>query len=138
MLCLCRWVLDSSCFPVCSQMASTELVKCKGYPVTEVLAMLTLGIEDTVEGNIRNKLKRLGNQIGQFIIGKPWTDNWDELGGQVRNNKSLILTDLTYQTRSSSKAVHDIEEASTTWAYHLSRSTSSRMNPLRNLRNSYS
>ena len=32
--------------------------------------------------------------------------NW---GGQVRNNKSLILTDLTYQTRSSSRIVHDIE-----------------------------
>ena len=62
-----------------------------------------------MEGNIRNKLKRLGNKIGQFIIGKPWMDNWDELGGQVRNNKSLILTDVTYQTRSSSKAVHDIE-----------------------------
>ena len=27
----------------------------------------------------------------------------------MRNNKSLILTDLTYQTRSSSKAVHDID-----------------------------
>ena len=36
-------------------------------------------------------------------------DRWDELGGQVRNNKSLILTDLTYQTRSSSRIVHDIE-----------------------------
>ena len=90
-------------------ITSTELVRCKGYPVTEVLAMLTLGVEDTVGGNIRNKLKSLGSQIGQFIIGKPWVDNWDELGGQVRNNKSLILTDLTYQTRSSSKAVHDIE-----------------------------
>ena len=90
-------------------ITSTELVRCKGYPVTEVLAMLTLGVEDTVGGNIRNKLKSLGSQIGQFIIGKPWVDNWDELGGQVRNNKSLVLTDLTYQTRSSSKAVHDIE-----------------------------
>ena len=90
-------------------ITSTELVTCKGYPVTEVLAMLTLGIEDTVEGNIRNKLKKLGSQIGQFIIGKPWLDHWDELGGQVRNNKSLILTDLTYQTRSSSKTIHDIE-----------------------------
>ena len=90
-------------------ITSTELDRCKGYPVTEVLAMLTLGVERTVEGSIRNKLKGLGNQIGQFIIGKPWIDNWDELGGQVRNNKSLILTDLTYQTRSSSKAVHDIE-----------------------------
>ena len=27
----------------------------------------------------------------------------------MRNNKSLILTDLTYQTRSSSKAIHNIE-----------------------------
>ena len=27
----------------------------------------------------------------------------------MRNNKSLILTDLTYQTRSSSKTIHDIE-----------------------------
>ena len=71
--------------------------------------MLTLGIEDTVEGEIRNKLKKLGSKIGQFIIGKPWMDRWDELGGQVRNNKSLILTDLTYQTRSSSRIVHDIE-----------------------------
>ena len=90
-------------------ITSTEFVRCKGYPVTEVLAMLTLGIEDTVEGEIRNKLKKLGSKIGQFIIGKPWMDRWDELGGQVRNNKSLILTDLTYQTRSSSRIVHDIE-----------------------------
>ena len=90
-------------------ITSTELVRCKGYPVTKVLAMLTLGVEDTVGGNIRNKLKKLGSQIGQFIIGKPWLDHWDELGGQVRNNKSLILTDLTYQTRSSSKAIHNIE-----------------------------
>ena len=71
--------------------------------------MLTLGIEETVEGDIRNKLKKLGSQIGQFIIGKPWMDQWDELGGQVRNNKSLILTDMTYQTRSSSRIIHDIE-----------------------------
>ena len=90
-------------------ITTTEFVRCKGYPVTEVLAMLTLGIEDTVEGDIRNKLKKLGSKIGQFIIGKPWMDRWDELGGQVRNNKSLILTDLTYQTRSSSRIVHDIE-----------------------------
>ena len=33
----------------------------------------------------------------------------DELGGQVRNNKCLILTDLTYQTRSNARTVHDIE-----------------------------
>ena len=71
--------------------------------------MLTLGVEDTVEGEIRNKLKKLGSKIGQFIIGKPWMDRWDELGGQVRNNKALILTDLTYQTRSSSRIVNDIE-----------------------------
>ena len=71
--------------------------------------MLTLGIEDTVEGEIRNKLKTLGSKIGQFIIRKPWMDRWDELGGQVRNNKALILTDLTYQTRSSSRVVNDIE-----------------------------
>ena len=90
-------------------ITSTEFVRCKGYPVTEVLAMLTLGIEDTVEGEIRNKLKKLGSKIGQFIIGKPWMDRWDELGGQVRNDKALILTDLTYQTRSSSRIVNDIE-----------------------------
>ena len=71
--------------------------------------MLTLGIQETVEGSIRRKLKSLGNQIGQFIIGKPWIDTWDELGGQVRKNKCLILTDLTYQTKSSSKTTHDIE-----------------------------
>ena len=63
-------------------ITSTEFVRCKGYPVTEVLAMLTLGIEDTVEGEIRNKLKKLGSKIGQFIIGKPWMDRWDELGGR--------------------------------------------------------
>ena len=90
-------------------ITTTELVRCKGYPVTEVLAMLTLGIEETVEGDIRNELKKPGSQIGQFIIGKPWMDQWDELGGQVRNNKSLILTDMTYQTRSSSRIIHDIE-----------------------------
>ena len=90
-------------------ITTTEFVRCKGYPVTEVLAMLTLGIEDTVEGEIRAKLKKLGNKIGQFIIGEPWLDKWDELGGQVRNNKALILTDLTYQTRSSSRIVNDIE-----------------------------
>ena len=62
-----------------------------------------------MEAEIRNKLKKLGNKIGQFIIGKPWMDQWDELGGQVRNNKALILTDLTYQTRSSSRIINDIE-----------------------------
>ena len=90
-------------------ITTTELVRCKGYPVTVVLAMLTLGVEETVEGDTRNKLKKLGSKIGQFIIGKPWMDRWDELGGQVRNNKSLILTDVTYQTRSSSRIIHDIE-----------------------------
>ena len=90
-------------------ITTTEFVRCKGYPVTEILAMLTLGIQETVEGSIRRKLKSLGNQIGQFIIGKPWIDTWDELGGQVRKNKCLILTDLTYQTKSSSKTTHDIE-----------------------------
>ena len=90
-------------------ITTTEFVRCKGYPVTEVLAMLTLGIHETVEGGIRRRLKSLGNQIGQFIVGKPWIDTWDELGGQVRKNKCLILTDLTYQTKSSSKTTHDIE-----------------------------
>ena len=77
--------------------------------MTEVLAMLTLGVENTVKGDTRNNVKGLRNEIGQRVIGKPWMDKWDELGGQVRNNKSLILTDLTYQTRSSSRTVHDIE-----------------------------
>ena len=71
--------------------------------------MLTIGVGDTVRGDIRQSLKRLSNNIGQYIIKKPWSVNWDELGGQVRNNRSLILTDLTYQTRSSSRIVHDIE-----------------------------
>ena len=56
--------------------------------------MLTLGIEDTVEGEIRNKLKKLGSKIGQFIIGKPWMDRWDELGGQVRKQQSSHLDGL--------------------------------------------
>ena len=90
-------------------VTTTELIRCKSYPVTEVLAMLTFRVEDTVKGDIRNNLKGLRTEIGQRIIGKPWVDKWDELGGQVRNNKSLILTDLTYQTRSSSRTVHDIE-----------------------------
>ena len=85
---------------------TTELVRCKGYPVTEVLAMLTIGVGDTVRGDIRHSLKRLSNNIGQYIVKKPWSVNWDELGGQVRNNTSLILTDLTYQTRSSSRIAH--------------------------------
>ena len=75
-------------------ITSTEFIRCKGYPVTEVLAMLTLGVEDTVEGEIRNKLKKLGNKIGQFIIGKPWMDKWDELGGQVRKLSHLDGFDL--------------------------------------------
>ena len=41
-------------------ITTTEFVRCKGYPVTDVLAMLTLGIEETVEGDIRNKLKKPG------------------------------------------------------------------------------
>ena len=88
---------------------TTVLVRCKGYPITEVLAMLTIGAGDTVPGDIRNNLKKLGNQIGQYIIKKPWSVQWDELGGQLRNNTSIILTDLTYQTKSSSRIVHDIE-----------------------------
>ena len=88
---------------------TTELVRCKGYPVTEILAMLTLGIQDTVEGGLRRRLRGLSNQIGQFVTGKPWIGSWDELGGQVRMNKCLILTDLTYQTKSSARAIHDIE-----------------------------
>ena len=77
--------------------------------MTEVLAMLTLGIQDTVEGGLRRRLRGLSNQIGQFVTGRPWIESWDELGGQVRMNKCLILTDLTYQTKSSSKTTHDIE-----------------------------
>ena len=88
---------------------TTELVRCKGYPVTEVLAMLTLGIQPTVEGGLRRRLRGLSNQIGQFVTGRPWIESWDELGGQMRMNKCLILTDLTYQTKSSSKTTHDIE-----------------------------
>ena len=76
----------------------------------------------------------LGNvDIGHWRYGRGWNSkqaqetgeqdwavhHWEALdgsmgwiggvGGQVRNNKSLILTDLTYQTRSSSRIVHDIE-----------------------------
>ena len=63
-------------------ITTTELVRCKGYPVTEVLAMLTLGIEETVEGDIRNKLKKLGKarlanasseNLG-WINGTNWED----------------------------------------------------------------
>ena len=71
--------------------------------------MLTLGIQDTVEGGLRRRLRSLSNQIGQFVAGRPWIESWDELGGQVRMNKCLILTDLTYQTKSTSKTTHDIE-----------------------------
>ena len=88
---------------------TTELVRCKGYPITEVLAILTVGAGDTVPGNIRNNLKKLGDLIGQYIIKKPWAAQWDELGGQVRNNKSILLTDLTYQTKSNARVIHDIE-----------------------------
>ena len=90
-------------------ITTTELVRCKGYPITEVLAMLTLGVSETVEGQIREKTKKLGSQVGQFIVKKPWIGEWDELGGQVRNNRSLILTGLTYQTRSNSRTTHNIE-----------------------------
>ena len=90
-------------------VTSTELIRCKGYPVTEVLAMLTLGVDETVKGDIGSNPKSLRNEIGQSIIGKPWMDKWDKLGGQVRNNRSLILTDLTYQTRSSARSTHDTE-----------------------------
>ena len=89
-------------------ITTTELVRCKGYPITEVLAMLALGVHETVDGQLREKVKKLGSQVGQFIVKKPWIGDWDELGGQVRNNRCLILTDLTYQTRSNSRTSHDI------------------------------
>ena len=90
-------------------ITTTELVRCKGYPITEVLAMLTLGVSETVEGRIREMIKRLGSQVGQFLVKEPWKGEWDQLGGQVRSNRSLILTDLTYETRSNSKTTHNIE-----------------------------
>lgn len=74
-------------------ITTTEFVRCKGYPITEVLAMLALGVHETVDGRILEKIKRVGSQVGQFIVDKPWVGSWDELGGQVRNNRSLILTD---------------------------------------------
>ena len=90
-------------------ITTTELVRCKGYPITEVLAMLTLGVSETVEGRIREMIKRLGSQVGTFLVKEPWKGEWDQLGGQVRSNRSLILTDLTYETRSNSKTTHNIE-----------------------------
>ena len=90
-------------------ITTTELVRCKGYPITEVLAMLTLGVSETVEGRIREMIKRLGSQVGKFLVKEPWKGEWDQLGGQVRSNRSLILTDLTYETRSISKTTHNIE-----------------------------
>ena len=66
---------------------TTELVRCRGYPVTEILAMLTLGIQETVEGGLRRRLRSLSNQMGQFVAERPWIGTWDELGGQVRMNK---------------------------------------------------
>ena len=90
-------------------VTTTELVRCKGYPITEVLAMLTLGVSETVEWRIRDMIKRLRSQVGQFLIKEPWKGEWDQLGGQVRSNRSLILTDLTYETRSNSKTTHNIE-----------------------------
>ena len=80
----------------------TELIRCKGW-------MLTLGVDETVRGDLRSNLKSLKNEIRQSIIDKPWMDKWDELGGQVRNNRSLVLMDLTYQIRSSARNIHDIE-----------------------------
>ena len=62
-------------------VTTTELIRCKGYPITEVLAMLTFGVSDTVDGQLRGQIKRLGSQVGQFIIKKPWKGEWDELGG---------------------------------------------------------
>ena len=53
-------------------VTSTELIRCKGYPVTEVLAMLTLGVEETVKGDIRNNLKSLRNE-----------HHWETLDGQM-------------------------------------------------------
>ena len=90
-------------------ITTTELVRCKGYPITEVLAMLTLGVSETVDGRIREMIKRLGNQVGTYLVKEPWKGEWDQLGGQVRGNRSLILTDLTYETRSVSKTTHNIE-----------------------------
>ena len=58
--------------------------------MTEVLAMLTLGIQDTVEGGLRRRLRSLSNQIGQFVAGRPWIESWDELGGQVRNEHNVL------------------------------------------------
>ena len=52
-------------------VTSTELIRCKGYPVTEVLAMLTIGVEETVKGD------RLDNTS----LGNPgWTNgmNWED------------------------------------------------------------
>ena len=90
-------------------ITTTELVRCKGYPITEVLAMLTLGVSDFVDGQIRGMIKQLRNQVGTYLVKEPWKGEWDQLGGQVRSNRSLILTDLTYETRSNSKATHNIE-----------------------------
>lgn len=35
-------------------ITTTEFVRCKGYPITEVLAMLTLGVHETVYSNLAN------------------------------------------------------------------------------------
>ena len=90
-------------------ITTTELVRCKGYPITEVLAMLALGVSETVEGPIREMTRKLGSKVGTFLVKEPWKGEWDQLGGQVRSNRSLILTDLTYETRSNSKTTHNIE-----------------------------
>ena len=90
-------------------ITTTELVRCKGYPITEVLAMLALGVAETVDGRTRGMIKKLTNQVGTFLVKEPWKGEWDQLGGQVRSNRSLILTDLTYETRSNSRTTHNIE-----------------------------
>ena len=66
-------------------------------------------MSDIVDGEIRGMIKKLGNQVGTYLVEKPWKGDWDQLGGQVRSNRSLILTDLTYETKSNSKATHNIE-----------------------------
>ena len=71
--------------------------------------MLALGVAETVDGGTREMIKKLTNQVGTFLVKEPWKGEWDQLGGQVRSNRSLILTDLTYETRSNSRTTHNIE-----------------------------
>ena len=118
-------------------ITSTEFVRCKGYPVTEVLAMLTLGIEDTVEGEIRNKLKKLGSKIGQFIIGKPWMDRWDELGGRWETTKLSSWRTWPIKRDLARELSMTLRLDSTTWVSHPSRCTNFPMNPWRSPRNSW-